>query len=130
MINYKEDKRLKEKDILFVRRGSYRIGSVAMVSPFDLECVLTREILVIRIAKPENKYGVTPYYLLYALSHKYTFSQIKSKVFLDTTLPNIADRWKELKIPIYRDKISNKKYQIKFQKQWMDNGLCSAKLTI
>ena len=119
---YKEDKRLKEKDILFVRRGSYRIGSVAMVSPFDLECVLTREILVIRIAKPENKYGVTPYYLLYALSHKYTFLQIESKVFLDTTLPNIADRWKELKIPIYIDKNKQQKISDKvseaMERQW------------
>lgn len=119
---YKENKQLKEKDILFVRRGSYRIGSVAMVSPFDLECILTREILVMRIIKPENKYGITPYYLLYALSHKYTFSQIESKVFLDTTLPNIADRWKELKIPVYEDKneqqkISNNVLRA-MKKQW------------
>lgn len=25
------------------------------------------------------------------------------KIFIDTTLPNIADRWKELKIPIYKN---------------------------
>ena len=35
---YRADKKLQEKDVLFVRRGSYRIGSVAMVSPYDIDC--------------------------------------------------------------------------------------------
>lgn len=100
---YKEDKQLKEKDILYVRRGSYRIGSVAMVSPYDLKCILTREIKVIRLIKPENKYNITPEYLLYALSHKLVFEQSANKIFIDTTLPNIAERWTEIRIPIYKD---------------------------
>ena len=97
---YSPQKQLRPKDILYVRRGSYRIGSVAMASPYDKDLVLTREILVLRVAKPENKYGITPEYLLYALSHSLTSQQAKSKVFLDTTLPNIASRWKELEIPV------------------------------
>ncbi|WP_233118217.1 N-6 DNA methylase [Aggregatibacter actinomycetemcomitans] len=105
-------KALKECDILYVRRGSYRIGSVAMVSPFDTEVLLTREILVLRI-DPNNKYGITPYYLLYLLSHLITQEQAKNKILIETTLPNIADRWKELLLPIHNDKekileISNK----------------------
>lgn len=107
---YRTDKQLQVNDILFVRRGSYRIGSVAMVSPYDLECILTREILVLRIEDKNNQYGITPYYLLYALSHKYTYEQELNKIFIDTTLPNIADRWKELNIPIYKDK--NKQNEI------------------
>ena len=51
-----------------------------------------------------NKYGITPEYLMYALSHKLTAEQSNNKIFIDTTLPNIADRWKEIKIPIYQDK--------------------------
>ncbi|MCY4262427.1 MAG: N-6 DNA methylase, partial [Candidatus Dadabacteria bacterium] len=43
-----ENKKIKEGDVLYVRRGSYRIGSVAIASPFDTECLLTREILVLR----------------------------------------------------------------------------------
>ncbi|RIY32285.1 N-6 DNA methylase, partial [Psittacicella gerlachiana] len=65
---FSEQKTLHECDILYVRRGSYRIGSVAMISPFDTEVLLTREILVLRVL-PNNKYGITPYYLLYLLSH-------------------------------------------------------------
>jgi len=100
---YRADKQLVPKDILYVRRGSYRIGSVAMVSPYNLKCILTREILVIRVNDLNNKYGITPEYLLYALSHKITFEESKNKIFIDTTLPNIAERWKEVKIPYYKD---------------------------
>lgn len=101
---YRKEKQLKPKDILFVRRGSYRIGSVAIVSPYDLKSILTREILVLRINKENNKYGLTPEYLLYALSHRLTVQQLSNKIFLDTTLPNIANRWKEIEIPFYQDK--------------------------
>lgn len=97
-------KKLKEKDILYVSRGSYRIGSVAMVSPYDGEMLLTKEINVIRMKKNENKYGITPEYLLYALSHKYTWEQTENKVFYEPCLPNISDRWREILIPIPNDK--------------------------
>ena len=41
-------------------------------------------------------------YLLAAFhSHsKYKSMGINDKIFIDTTLPNIADRWKEVKIPL------------------------------
>ncbi|MGP1438167.1 MAG: N-6 DNA methylase [Treponema sp.] len=97
---YKMEKQLMPKDILYVRRGSYRIGSVAMVSPYNLKCILTREILVIRVIDLNNKYKITPEYLMYALSHKIVAEESENKVFIDTTLPNIADRWKEVKIPL------------------------------
>lgn len=101
---YNPQKKLHPKDILYVRRGSYRIGSVAMVSPYDINVILTREILVLRVVDENNEYGITPEYLLYALSHKLVQEQTTNKVFIDTTLPNITDRWKELNIPIYEDK--------------------------
>lgn len=96
-------KEIKEQDILYVRRGSYRIGSVAMVSPFDTEALYTREILILRVSE-NNIYGITPFYLLYLLSHKLTQMQAENKIMIETTLPNIADRWKELELPIDNDK--------------------------
>ena len=98
-----EKKEIKVGDVLYVRRGSYRIGSVAMVSPFDTKALYTREILIMRI-KQDNKYGLTPYYLLYLLSHQLTQMQAANKILIETTLPNIADRWKELQLPIDNDK--------------------------
>mgnify|MGYP004642342221 FL=1 len=96
-------KDLQVGDIAYVRRGSSRIGSVAMVSPFDIEALYTREILILRV-NPNNKYGLTPYYLLYLLSHRLTQMQASNKILIETTLPNIADRWQELELPVDNDK--------------------------
>ncbi len=97
-----ENKNLNAGDILYVRRGSYRIGSVAMVSPHDTNVLLTREILVLRVVG-KNKYGLTPHYLLYLLSHRLVAMQAFNKVLIETTLPNIANRWQELKLPLFVD---------------------------
>lgn len=102
------NKQIKEKDIVYVRRGSYRIGSVAMVSPFDTEALYTRELLFLRVINDDNEYNINPYYLLYLLSHRLTHMQAANKILIETTLPNIADRWKELMLPIERDEEKRK----------------------
>ena len=94
---------LRPTDIVFVRRGSYRIGTVAMASPFDTRVLLTKELVILRIEEPENDYGISPYYLLYLLSHPYTRSQIEQKTLIETTLPNIGNRWEELLLPVMED---------------------------
>lgn len=96
------NKNLQIGDVLYVRRGSYRIGSVAMVSPYDLDVLLTREILVLRVFK-KNKYHLDPYYLMYLLSHRLVDMQSFSKVLIETTLPNIGDRWQEIKLPFFKN---------------------------
>ena len=108
-------KEIKVHDILYVRRGSYRIGSVAMVSPFDTEALYTREILILRVNE-NNEYGITPFYLLYLLSHKLTQMQAENKILIETTLPNIADRWKELELPIDNDKERIKQISSRIEK--------------
>ena len=50
-------------------------------------------------------------YLAYLLSHPLTRSQIYSKVFIDTTLPNISDRWLDLELPVQTNE--NEKLRIK-----------------
>lgn len=99
---------LEPEDVLFVRRGSYRIGSVAMVSPFDIDVLLTREIQVMRILKPNNKYDINSYYLLYLLSHQITQKQLPEKIMIDTTLPNIGRRWEDLYLPISKNAATRK----------------------
>ena len=88
----------------------------------NLKCILTREILVIRLKDENNKYGITPEYLLYALSTKVVSDMSKNKIFIDTTLPNIADRWREIEIPIFKDKelFEDVKYRAKkaIENQW------------
>jgi type I restriction enzyme M protein len=118
----KDNKKLHEKDLLFVRRGSYRIGSVALVSPYDTEVLLTREILVMRVLNETNKYGITPYYLIYLFSHYLTQMQMYNKILMETTLPNIGNRWAELRLPIRNDTEKRKqiceKIKLVFDKKW------------
>lgn len=98
---YTIKKKLKAKDIAFVRRGSYRIGDVGILYEKDLNSIFTREILILRVEKLNNKYGITSHNLLYLLNSKEVKQQLKNKIMFDTTLPNIADRWKYLYIPLY-----------------------------
>lgn len=89
-------------DVIFVRRGSYRIGTVAMASPRDTQVLLTRELLTMRVQ--DNDHGITPAYLLAMLSSEYVQDQIADYVFYDTTMPTIGDRWKHLVLPIHRER--------------------------
>ena len=115
MFKKKGDKKnVQVYDILYVRRGSYRIGSVAMVSPYDTEALYTREILVLRI-NPDNSYGITPFYLLYLLSHRLTHMQTEGKVLIETTLPNIADRWKDIELPMDNDNKVREKISLRVE---------------
>jgi type I restriction enzyme M protein len=93
---------LKFEDIVYVSRGSYRIGDVAIVGPDDGRVALTREIQILRVVK-ENSAGLSPYYLMYLLSSQAVAQQTKARVFIDTTLPNIAERYLDIKLPWAKD---------------------------
>lgn len=113
---------LQEKDVLFVRRGSYRIGSVALISHLDIEVLLTREIHVFRVLRENNKYDMDAFYLLYLFSHELTQKQLYNKVMIDTTLPNIGRRWEELYLPVAQNSREREKIKQKikdaFTKKW------------
>ncbi len=109
-------------DLLFVRRGSYRIGSVALISPFDEKILLTKEILIFRVIDEDNGYNITPYYLAYLLTNPIVKRQIDDKVLIETTLPNLSDRWKELLLPINKEELVRKsisnRVQEAFELKW------------
>ena len=113
---------LKPNDIVFVKEGSYRIGSVALISRFDTGILLNHHSLVFRVIDEKNKYGIDAFYLLYLFSHKLTQQQLFNKVMIDTTLPNIGNRWEELNLPIAKDPKERDKIKQKireaFTKKW------------
>ena len=41
--------------------------------------------------------------MLYLLSNTLTHLQAKNKILIETTLPNIANRWSELLLPVSKD---------------------------
>jgi len=92
----------KVDDVLMVRRGSYRIGTVAIAGPRDTTAVLTSELLTFRVKHP-NPHGITPAYLLAMLSTPEVQEQIPPRVCVDTTLPNLGDRWRTIVVPIHTD---------------------------
>ena len=99
----RKQKVLKPKDLVFVRDGSYRIGDVGIVLPSDTEILLDSHCLVFRVLK-DNEYDIDGLYLAYLLRHELTQRQFRSRIFINTTLPDIRDRWRSLRLPINNSK--------------------------
>ena len=95
---------LEPDDLILVKEGSYRTGDVAIVLPCDTEILLNSHCVVLRVADADNEHDLDGPFLAYLLSHPLTRMQVPSKVFIDTTLPNIGTRWKDLRLPIPRDR--------------------------
>ncbi len=93
---------LREGDIIFVKEGSYRIGDCAIVSSDDADILLNSHCLVFRVLQG-NHLGINGFYFLTSLTHQIVKIQLPSKVLIDTTLPNIGNRWNELQVPIHKD---------------------------
>lgn len=102
--NISDRYKVKEDDILMVRRGRYRIGNCAIVTNSSKKILVVPEISIFRIIKPVNKYHISAEYLLYALSQDFVKAQMRNKIFVETTLMNLAERWAELLIPIPTEK--------------------------
>ena len=99
----KDDKLLRKEDVLFVTRGGYdRIGSTAMLSHNDTKMIIVSETSIVRVEDLNNKYNIDPYYLIYLLSNKKSQGQLGNKIFIDTTMADIRDRWIDVKLPIHR----------------------------
>ena len=86
-----------------------------MASPMDSNVLLTRELLTLRIIDNENEYAITPFYLLAMISSKSVQDQIPNLVCIDTTLPNLGDRWKHLILPIHQDKEQIKRISLQVE---------------
>ena len=91
---------LQERDILLVRRGSYRCGTVAMAAARDSESIVMAELQILSVNCP-NRFGITAFYLLGVLSSEVVQGQMLRLTFIDTTLPNLGKRWRELLLPIH-----------------------------
>lgn len=93
---------IQEGDILMVKDGTYLIGSVAIITKFDLKIVYQSHLYKIRL-KP-NRYNINPFYLLVALSSEFVQSQIKAKTFTLDIINSLGDRYKDLVLPIQKDR--------------------------
>lgn len=99
---------VKPGDILMVKDGSYLIGTCAMITDFDKKIVYQSHLYKIRVNN-DNKYGLTSYYLIAALSSEFVKKQIFAKTFSQDIINSLGDRIKDILIPISNEKsnISN-----------------------
>lgn len=102
--NFRKDIKLKETDIVLVRRGSYRIGEVGQIHKKDEKSIFTAELQFFRV-KRQNEYRLTNNNLFALLNSELVKEQYNHLIFIDTTLPNLHNRWKKLKIPLYDEEI-------------------------
>lgn len=94
---YKNEQDLKPGTILMVVDGRYRIGRCAILNEYNYECVAQSHLRIINVTE---KAPFTPYELLYALSFPSVQRDIRSLVFIQSTLGVLGKRIYEIKIPL------------------------------
>lgn len=97
---YSKKQDVREGDILFVRDGTYLIGTCAMVTKYDVKIIYQSHLLKVRI----NKNDFFDNYLFLALlSSKPMQAQIKSFSFTLDIIDSLGDRFGDLLLPIPKD---------------------------
>lgn len=88
-------------DILFVRDGTYLIGTNCYITEIDKSIIYQSHILKIRVL---NKNFLEPHILFLALNNKYVQEQIRSFQFTADIIDTIGKRFGEIIIPIPNNK--------------------------
>ncbi len=96
-LQYCSQQNLSEGDILFIADGRYRIGKTAILNKYNKKCIIQSHIDIISVS--ENS-PIMPYELLYLLNLESVQEQIRSLVFIQSTLGTLGPRIREIKIPI------------------------------
>lgn len=99
----KEKQDVREGDILMVKDGTYLIGTCAMITKYDTKMVYQSHLYKIRVNE-DNPYQINPYFLLAVLSCDYVQNQIKSRTYSQDIIDSLGDRYKDLLLPIPKDK--------------------------
>jgi len=96
-LQYRDQQNLKDGNILFIADGRYRIGKTAILNKYNLKCVVQSHIDIISVSE---KCPIQPYELLYVLNMASVQEQIRSLIFIQSTLGTLGSRIKEIRIPI------------------------------
>lgn len=101
----KKEQGLKSGSILMVVDGRYRIGKCAILHETNYKCVAQSHLRIINVNKNAP---FSSYELLYLLSLTSVQRDIRSLVFIQSTLGSVGSRIKEIKVPVPAEK--NNKY--------------------
>jgi type I restriction enzyme M protein len=99
---YSKEQNLKAGNILMVVDGRYRIGRSAVLHSYNSKCIAQSHLRIISVN--EDISPLNPFELLYLLSSKSVQRDIRSLVFIQSTLGSIGSRIREIKIPVPKKK--------------------------
>lgn len=92
---YAEQQNLAVGDILFIADGRYRIGKTAIITENNIKCLIQSHIEILSLTE---KAPFTPYELLYSLNMDEVQEQVRSLIFIQSTLGTIGSRIKEIAV--------------------------------
>lgn len=101
----KSEQGLSPGSILMVVDGRYRIGRCAILHETNYRCIAQSHLRIINVS---DKAPFTAFELLYLLSLNSVQRDIRSLVFIQSTLGALGSRIKEVKIPV--PKIKSKEF--------------------
>ena len=117
---------LEVGDILFIADGRYRIGKTAIITEYNKKCLIQSHIEILSLTE---KAPFTPYEFLYCLNTDDTQEQVRSLIFIQSTLGTLGNRIKEIAVPLpKRDKAWDKKIHA-FQKNIEMRAECLSQLS-
>jgi type I restriction enzyme M protein len=93
----RDEQNLKPGTILMVVDGRYRIGRCAILHEFNYKCIAQSHLRIITVNKGSP---INSFELLYLLSLASVQRDIRSLVFIQSTLGSLGSRIKEIKIPV------------------------------
>jgi len=96
---YAAIQKLRPGDILMVVDGRYRIGRCAILHETNYKCVVQSHLKIISVTE---KAPFKPIELLLLLSLPSVQREIRSLIFIQSTLGSIGRRLNELKVPVPR----------------------------
>lgn len=96
-IQFSAQQQLKPGDVLMVVDGRYRIGTTALLTAHNYQCVVQSHLRILSVLKPQE---LDPYELLFALSLPSVRLRIRDLVFVQSTLGTLGKRLFELRLPV------------------------------
>lgn len=93
----RHEQNLRPGTLLMVVDGRYRIGRCAILHEYNYKCIAQSHLRIISVSKEAP---FSPFELLYLLSLSSVQRDIRSLVFIQSTLGSLGSRINEIKVPI------------------------------
>lgn len=94
---YAAQQNLEIGDILFIADGRYRIGKTAIITKYNIKSLIQSHIEILSLTKSAP---LTPYEFLYCLNTDEVQQQVRSLIFIQSTLGTLGNRINEIVIRI------------------------------